>query len=151
MFRVARVRISVLAAAFVLVFALLPLLAHAQTSDTSDLKATIRAQLLLDPRSAQMPPAEFDAMVSALTEQAQKAGMTAKDIKWRPQLPPANTRGDTFLFKCDPNSFMCSVSKAFGLDGGDLTIPIGLGISSALLVLILGTMMAVRHKKSAGK
>lgn len=56
---------------FVLLF--LPLLAIAQSDDS--LRATIRADIMTDPRSAQMSPTEIDALVNALATQAEEQGI----------------------------------------------------------------------------
>src|SRR5882724_6584307 len=56
----------------------------AQSSD-GDLRATVQALLLSDPRAAQLPQKEFDEMVNALVLAAEKKGLSARDISWRPQ------------------------------------------------------------------
>jgi outer membrane murein-binding lipoprotein Lpp len=48
--------------------AALPLFAHAQQDD---LRATIMAQVLQDPRSAEIPPAQLEVLVDALSQKAQ--------------------------------------------------------------------------------
>ncbi len=57
-------------------FLILPILAFAQ-SDTT-LRDAIRADLMKDPRSAQMSSAEIEVMVNMLASQAQEQG-TAQD------------------------------------------------------------------------
>ncbi|MEK7509826.1 MAG: hypothetical protein AAB605_03880 [Patescibacteria group bacterium] len=56
-----------------LVAMLLPLFALAQEEDT--LRATIRADIMSDPRSSEMSPTEIDALVSALAMQAEEQGV----------------------------------------------------------------------------
>src|SRR3989344_3194487 len=52
---------------------LMPLLAFAQEEDI--LRSTIRADIMSDPRSAEMSPTEIDALVNALAMQAQEQGI----------------------------------------------------------------------------
>ncbi|OGG57644.1 hypothetical protein A2765_05895 [Candidatus Kaiserbacteria bacterium RIFCSPHIGHO2_01_FULL_56_24] len=78
---------------------LLPVLLFAQTSAGSDtstgdavLREAIRADLMKDPRSAQMSSAEIDVMVNMLAAQAQEQG-TAQDYldsqnSFKQQAPP---------------------------------------------------------------
>ncbi|MBV9191270.1 MAG: hypothetical protein JOZ85_12350 [Betaproteobacteria bacterium] len=111
---------------------LAPQLALAQ----SDLKATIRAELLKDPRSAQMSPAQLDAMVELLANGAQKQGITAYDITWRPNGEKAAS------LEANPEcgsmpGFLCTLNKAFGFDGSNVYIPLGLLITSGLLAFLL--------------
>lgn len=58
--------------ALLLVIAMLPLLAFAQEDQ---LRAAIRADIMSDPRSSEMAPAEIDAMVDALATQAEEQGV----------------------------------------------------------------------------
>lgn len=55
--------------------ALLPAFTSAQTDES--LRAAIRADLMSDPRSAEMSPTEIDAMVEALAAQAEEEGVAA--------------------------------------------------------------------------
>jgi hypothetical protein len=76
------------------VLLLLPLLATAQSDD---LRAQIRADLLADPRTAELPPAELEALVAALADEAEATGEaeTYLDAKKAPtftyELPPSDT------------------------------------------------------------
>ena len=77
------IRAHITAAVFILVLLALlivPVVLHAQASD--DLRATIRAQLLSDPRTAGLSEEKLDSMVNLLAEEAQKQGVTASDITW---------------------------------------------------------------------
>ncbi len=118
--------------------------AFAQETPATDLQSTIRMEILSDPRSAGMTQAQIDAMVTALTVQAQKKGITAHDITWRPQA----TTGYSGLGKCGslPGA-LCAINESFGLSGADTTIPIWLGITSALLALIIGALLEMHHLK----
>ena len=62
-------------AALVAATFLLPVLVFAQSDDA--LRAKIRADIMSDPRSSEMPPAEIDAMVEALAGQAEEEGGAA--------------------------------------------------------------------------
>lgn len=114
---------------------LLPFLAFAQT----DLSATIREQILRDPRTAQMTDAQLDAVIAALTQNARVQGMTAADIQWQPYI-------DSVAGTCSLPHVLCDLNAAFGFDGSDLRIPIGLGLSSMALVALLA-FLAEHHRK----
>ena len=63
----------------------LPMFAYAQANTQSgDLSATVRAAILKDPRAQSMSSAQIDAMVSALTTQAQAKGLTAQTVAYTP-------------------------------------------------------------------
>ena len=106
-----------------------------------DLTATIRAEILKDPRAAQIPQAQMDTMVAALAEAASKQGVTSSDITWRPaEVDPSLPYDET------PCEFFCYVNSIFGFGGGDYVIPLGLGVSSAILILIISMMLHRHHK-----
>jgi hypothetical protein len=107
---------------------LVPMLAFAQ----GDLQSTIRAELLRDPRTSSMSQVQIDAMVSALSQNAQQQGLTPQDLTWRPTgsqpVAPNNF--------CAPYpQYLCVMSAAFGFIGGDYIIPLWLGILSLLFLL----------------
>lgn len=58
-----------------LIAAFLPLLVFAQSDDA--LRTKIRADIMSDPRSSEMPPAEIETMVEALAGQAEEEGVAA--------------------------------------------------------------------------
>ena len=129
-----------------LVFALLiPLVALAQSdlpasnTQAGDLRSTIRAELLKDPRAAQMSQTEFDTMVNALTQGATAQGMTPYDIAWRPAETraevPANA--DENAFCAGIPGFLCAATSGFGFDGSNTVIPIALFFTSGLLLFLL--------------
>jgi hypothetical protein len=129
----------------------MPMLLHAQTSPadatSSDatLRATIENEIMADPRSQSMTSAQISAMVDALTQQAQKQGVTAQDLTYRPTIPGstnANT-AETNAALCQ--NFSCALSNAFGLDGSDPIIPLGLFIAAALFILIFSIMREAGH------
>ena len=138
---------TILLIVLVSLFALLPLTIHAQATSSSELSATIRAQLLSDPRSATLSQAQLDAMVDILSEEAQKQGLSAEDIMWHPNPPAggwANTTDTSAGMSCD-GSFTCIIDEAFGFVGPDTTIPFFLGMSSMGLIWILAEMLH-RHR-----
>lgn len=118
----------------VLLFSL-PIISSAQVAD--DLHETVRAAILADPRTSLMSEAEIEEMVVALTEEATVQGITSADIAWRPQeAKEAESTG------CENvPEFLCALNRAFGFDGSDAKIPIGLGVSSALLLFLIGSIL----------
>ncbi|MFZ2555317.1 MAG: hypothetical protein WAZ27_02515 [Minisyncoccia bacterium] len=80
-----RASVALIAAAF-----LLPFLVFAQSDDA--LRAKIRADIMSDPRSSEMSPAEIDAMVDALAGQAEEEGVAADYLdsqnSFEPIAPP---------------------------------------------------------------
>jgi hypothetical protein len=104
------------------------------------LSSTIRAAIQADPRSQGMTEAEIDAMVQALSHQAQSVGMTSEDIVWRPTEEGA-VGGDAPL--CD--GVLCGLNYAFGLDGSNYTIPIWLGACALMLMFIIAGILEYRH------
>jgi len=119
----------------------LPLLAHAQ-APASDLSATIRAELLKDPRTASLSSAELDAMVSILASEAQRQGVTASDITWN---PAADIVAEVVDACGDIPKFSCIFGLAFGFIGPDPTIPYILGVTSMGLVWLLAEMIHRRR------
>lgn len=141
-------RLLALGTAMLLTLAL-PLAVHAQASST-ELRETVRAALLSDPRTASMTDAQLDAMVNVLTAQAQRQGVTAHDILWRPQ--PAENAGETgaaSLDQCSSLSFFCMFNRAFGFSGNSTVIPLMLGGTSAVLLLLTGMMIEHYRKLRA--
>lgn len=135
--------------AFLLTMALcalvLPFAANAQAAN--DLSATIRAQLLSDPRTATLSQTQFDAMVQLLSQEVQKRGLTTEDLTWRPQ-PAQYTFGSMSpaapaVEQCD--TIACLASEAFGFSGPDTLIAFVLGATSMGLVWILAEMLHRRR------
>ncbi len=117
-----------------------PHIARAQAAAPGSLPAVIRAELLSDPRTASLSQAQLDAMVSLLTKQAQKQGLTAADITWHPQPPVYSSAPAAPVASCS-GDFTCMMDEAFGLVGPDTTIPFSLGAASMGLVWILAEMI----------
>ena len=114
-----------------------PLFVSAQSAGLSQ---AIRAEILKDPRSADIPQAQMDAMVASLAQAAAQQGVSESDITWHPVT--AKNDSNTPL-EC---GFLCSVNAIFGFGGNDYTIPFGLGITSALLILFISMMLHRHHK-----
>ena len=136
-----RMKLSVLStwAVALLVLALaLPVVIHAQTQD--DLRATVRAAILTDPRTAELSETDIEVMVAALTEEAVAQGITSEDITWRPQ---EEGKGEGAWGNLP--AFFCTLNQAFGFDGSDTAIPIGLAVSSALLLFLIGSILLHQH------
>lgn len=127
----------------------LPLAALAQSSS---LEATIRAALLKDPRSAEMSAADVDAMVALLAQGASEEGVSSSDIEWRAEeaMPTMIVEGESAPAPvCDGFPvFFCTVHDAFGFDGSNFIIPLGLLISSGLLWFLL---YELRHRHRTGE
>ena len=134
--------LAVTTAVFVLLL-LSPHAAFAQTSSSADLRSTIRAELLSDPRTSALSQTQLDAMVDLLTKEAVKKGITAQDIIWRPQTFSNNTAAGASTPAQDQcgGSFTCIIDEAFGFVGPDTTIPFALGAASMGLVWILAEMI----------
>ncbi len=123
----------------------MPMMVLAQSAD---LRATIRAELMNDPRSAQLSGAELDAMVNALAAEAQEKGISPNDIAWRPQAEVASYGPDAGAGgTCDGfPEFFCTVRHALGFDGSNVVIPIGLLVTSGLLWFLLHELR-LHHRK----
>lgn len=121
--------------------------AFANAQDTSELEATIRAAIVSDPRSAEMTEAEIDAMVAALVSEAEGQGVTSEDITWRPQDPSTlDQESSSSAEACGYAAFLCALNDAFGFSGYPLLIPLLLGVSSALLLFVIGSILLHSHR-----
>lgn len=118
-----------------------PIVVLAQTD--AELEATIRSAILSDPRTADMTEAEIDAIVAALAEEAGAQGVTSYDILWQPQEETLATVEP--VATCNLPEFFCTLNAALGLDGSDIAIPIGLGVTAALLLFVIGSILHHRH------
>lgn len=139
------VRGVLLLAALAIAF-LIPMAVYAQGA-SSDLRATIRAELLSDPRTSSLSQAQIDTLVDLLADEATKQGITSQDIQWRPQ----STERFVAIESAAPDAvecaggFLCIMSEAFGFVGADTTIPFTLGAASMGLVWILAEMIHRRR------
>lgn len=106
------------------------LLAAPAFAAESDLRAQIRADLMQDPRTAEMSPEELDALVAALADEAEAAGTATiyLDAKSAP----------TFVY--DPPPRGESVIELL------VSAPIVIALS-ALIAGILGLILLIRHRR----
>ncbi len=142
--RITRFSIAILA--FVLILSALPFLVHAQGED--ELHATIRAAIMSDPRSSSMSEAEVNALVDELAAGAEKEGVTANDISWRPQSPDSFNAAN---YGTSPCGFFCKVNEAFGITGSAPLIAVTLGIVAAILLFVIGMLLHHRGHHVTGK
>ena len=119
-------------------------IAHAQTADHNQLRSTIYAQVMSDPRSKDLSQAQVYALVNALAQQAQAQNVTSSQITYRPQAPEAQST----LTAC--NDVMCSFSRAFGLDGTFLLIPLTLLILAIMFIFLYSHMREMGHPHAQG-
>lgn len=138
-------RSKILTASLFALLLAVPLLSHAQSTSNTSLEAAIRAQLLLDPRSANMNPQQFDALVKALTSEAQQQGMTPQQINWKPEVHQGLPQVLQPISQPTCDTFMCSLLYALGLSGNDVATAIWLGIAAAFIVLA-GGWLIMRHR-----
>lgn len=110
-------------------------------AQSSGLEDAIRIEIMKDPRTRTIPVDQLEAMVESLTAAAEAQGVTESDITWR----PAKTGQDAATALPDNCGFFCAVNAIFGFGGDDYTIPIGLGITSALLILFISMMLHRHH------
>lgn len=126
--------------------AVLPFFAYAQNA-SSDLRATIRAELLSDPRTSGLSETQIASLVNLLAQEAEKQGITSQDIQWRPQSSErfvATESAAPQAAEC-VGGFLCTMTEAFGFIGADTTIPFTLGAASMGLVWILAEMIHRRR------
>lgn len=123
---------------------LLPIIALAQTSAQDSLRATIRAEITADPRASQMNEAQIDAMVSALSNQAAKQGITAEQLNWHPYNADAVTEAPPA--PCGPlPALFCTMAAAYGFMSPDIYIPIALFAAAAAFVVVVALMRHHKH------
>lgn len=135
------IRIST--AVFMFLAFAIPLFAAAQESE---LRATVRAALLSDPRTSTMSQSQIDAMVNILAQEAESQGVTAEDIRWRPTPETFTQPEETGTASCgNVPGFLCRLNQAFGFSGSDTRIPILLGVGSALLIFVIGALLELHH------
>jgi hypothetical protein len=125
---------------------LVPAALSAQTD--ASLSDTIREAIMKDPRSAGISEAELDLLVNALTTQAENQGVTVADIVERPVTTfGSDAVGVNGANICPGTPFFCTMTEALGFGVGDNTIPIILWTSGIALLLILGIMIEIHHRK----
>ncbi|MCR4325822.1 MAG: type II secretion system protein M [Patescibacteria group bacterium] len=123
----------------------LPLAVSAQTAQ-DQLRATIRAEILSDPRTSTLTSAQLGAMVELLAQSAEREGITASEITYRPQSLQNIPTSPEFADICgDTPAALCVFSRAFGFLGPAYVIPFTLGAASMGLVWILAEMIHRRR------
>lgn len=130
--------------------AVLPILVHADTPQ-DDLHAAIMAELLRDPRVADIPPAQLATLVDALAVQAQVQSVTAADILWHPQdfsnASVASQVVAEYFVQCDTAfAAFCPFNQAFGFAGTPSNLPAWLFVLSAVLYLLIPRVQRELHK-----
>lgn len=139
-----------IAALMIIVCAAFPLFAHAQVQPQEDLHAAIMSELLRDPRTANIPPAQLFALVNALAQKAQEQNIAASDIRWHAQTfsgMNADQAVPIDFGDCAGGfSSLCTFTSAFGFVGNDPTIPLYLLVTSGLLILLIVRM--IRHHRT---
>ena len=114
----------------------------------SDLRATIRAQLLSDPRTANLSEADLSAMVELLAGEAQQQNITSSDITWQPQKTEEPAAPESVAYDACGSipAFLCAFNVALGFAGNDPTVPFLIGGAALALVWLLAEILH-RHKK----
>jgi hypothetical protein len=147
------VRFGIVTLAFMalcLSFSIVPAAVHAQSSTDASTDAstgvsagaslsdTIRAAILKDPRSANLSQSQIDAMVSALSSQAQTQGVTPQEIAYHPgAFVGIPSTSDSSIDCTDVSSWLCPLGVALGFDTSDKEVPIGLWITSGILIVVI--------------
>lgn len=134
---------SIVMGAITLMLFAVPVLAQS----SGELEATIRAAITSDPRSAEMTEEDIDAMVVALVEEAETAGVSSEQITWRPEIPApwADTPEQGPADACPYAAFLCALNDAFGFSEFPFLIPILLAITSAILLFVIGSILLHHH------
>lgn len=133
--------------ALALALALVPLAASAQTAAQDSLRATIRAAISADPRSQGMTQAQLDSLVNALSYKADRVGLTAEKITWRPYTSesiaaaPPQAVPSCWGF---PDTF-CALNSAIGFGTGDPWAPLVFFAAAAAFFVIVALMRRHGH------
>ncbi|MDB5187841.1 MAG: hypothetical protein JWO50_361 [Candidatus Kaiserbacteria bacterium] len=122
--------------------------AFAETATTSvQLREAIRSEIMQDPRSASLTPAQLDALVDTLTTKASSQGVTAQQISWHPGIVPmVATTTPVLQVMCSESDVVCQISKATGatIAAVDLTLL----FLVILALLCLGLYFKMRATKT---
>jgi hypothetical protein len=131
-------RLQVVSIFVLALLAFAPLLIHAQTSVSTDISTSIRAEILKDPHASILTPAQIDTMVAALTSQAQARGVTPQDFTYHPGVPDPSAIPVPPTDPCaDVSSALCNLGKVYGINSDDIGISLGLWLTSGLLALVI--------------
>lgn len=136
--------------------ALVPALAAAQNS-SDDLRNTIQASVIADPRVANIPPAQLQGLIDALVVEANAQHMSSADILWKPQQqaaaatfsPGSQTPG--VVCASGWQGYLCQFNQIFGFEGSNYEIPIFILITSAFLLAVIWELIVHHRKKMAQK
>jgi hypothetical protein len=123
-----------------LVTLLLPIATYAQSAD---MRASIRAELLKDPQTAQLSEADLNALVDALAQKAQSDGVTSADLSWQPQ----STERVTPIAAGELCSGLSCFSARLGVSPLMTQIAIGILVAGGILWF---TTYEFRHRRSGG-
>src|SRR3989344_3033765 len=101
--------------------AVLPFVVNAQNV-SADLRATIRAELLSDPRTSSLSGAQIDALVGLLANEAEKQGITSQDIQWRPESSERFVATESAAPQAPEcaGGFLCTMTEAFCFIGAGI-------------------------------
>lgn len=132
------------ASALAVALLVLPLAVFAEVQPQDEMHATIMAQLLQDPRTANIPPEQLQQLIDALARQADVQKVTIGDLQWQPHPSTISGAADVGM-KADTScasgfSALCVLSEGFGFAGSDPTIPLYFLVTSGLLILILARL-----------
>jgi hypothetical protein len=123
-----------------------PAIAATVNQNQTDMENAIRSVLAADPRAAALPPDQLNSMVQALTKSAVSQGLQPTDIHSPVSTNTIGGASGNTSAQCAAGtpSFLCALIVAFGFDGSNL-IPLWLGGSAAILILLIGTILEIRH------
>jgi hypothetical protein len=129
-----------------------PAFALAQTSQ-ADLRTTIQNSVIADPRVANIPPQQLQALIDDLVAQANAQHMTASDILSNQPQAAASTfaAGQSYNEACAAGweGYACNFNKMFGFDGNNYTVPIVLFVTTAFLLAVIWELILHHRKKLA--
>jgi hypothetical protein len=120
--------------------------AFAQSAGSStQLRDAIRSEIMQDPRSASLTPAQLTALVESLTIKATSQGMTAQQISWHPGIVPAvaTTTAPALQVVCSGTDVACQISKATGATLA--AVDLSLLFLVILALLLLGIYFKMRE------
>ena len=143
---------KIIATATIVIALIFPLAVNAQQNAQiaqDELHAAIWASLLADPRTANIPPEQMQALVDALAVKAVAQNMTAEDIT------KGSTMGSTTATPvaaqhvvCQKGimGYLCAFNQAFGFAGDTYIVPLMLLVTSGLLIVVIWEMI-IHHRR----
>lgn len=121
-----------------------PLHAHAQSAN-ADVRASIREEILKDPRTASLSEQEIDGLVDALAEGVSAEGIVGVPFSAQPSSVPQIADADACA---DMPAFLCTINRTFGFDGSNDLVLIALVALSGLIAFLLYELK--RHTRIYG-